>query len=96
MKKRKREVFGRAGVSELVSIFKRMREDASGELSPRAFLRRMRASLDDPETRAVLLKSLEAYVAGDWPGYVSGADERLWRDGWGSTRSAPRMIGRPR
>ena len=74
MKKRKPDEFGRAGVSELVSIFKRMREDASGELSPRAFLRRVRACLDDPETRAVLLKSLEAYVAGDWPAYVSGAE----------------------
>ena len=88
MKKREPDALGRAVVSELVSIFKRMREDASAhivqpgvdpqaidpsidELTPREFLRRVRESLADPATCALLLEALEAYVAGNWPRYVS-------------------------
>ena len=84
MEKKNMDVFGRAVVSALVTIFKRMREDASArsvrpcvdplsidELTPGEFLLRVRESLADPATSALLLETLQECVAGDWPRYVS-------------------------
>ena len=63
--------FGRAMSPGLVSIFERMREDASCKLSVKQFLLRCRECLDSPVGYSVLLEALEKALACDGPCYTS-------------------------